>query len=91
MYSRFAPQWILCKSNSCKPYILPEKATRKIAYTSKSELMKIITDLPKQLEAEEKKTEEPAATGGTKQSQEEPVQIVIELEEKHHTPYNLKE
>ena len=74
-----------------KPYILPEKTTRKVAYASKSELMKIISDLPKQPDAEEKKAEATAATGGTKQSQEEPTQIVIEPEEKHHTPYNLKE
>ena len=74
-----------------KPYILPEKTTRKVAYASKSELMKIISELPKQPEAEEKKAEETSADGGAKQSQEEPVQIVIEPEEKHHTPYNLKE
>jgi len=69
-----------------KPYILPEKTTRKVAYASKSELMKIISELPKQPEAEAT-----AATGGTKQSQEDSVQIVIEPEERHHTPYNLKE
>ena len=69
-----------------KPYILPEKTTRNVAYASKSELMKIISELPKQPEAEAT-----AATGGTKQSQEDSVQIVIEPEERHHTPYNLKE
>ena len=74
-----------------KPYILPEKTTRKVAYASKSELIKSISELPKQPEAEEKKVEAPAATGGTKQMQEESIQIVIEPKEKHHTPYNLKE
>ena len=74
-----------------KPYILPEKTTRKVAYASKSELMKIISELPKQPEADEQKAEATAATGGTKQTQDEPIQIVIEPEEKHHTPYNLKE
>lgn len=74
-----------------KPYILPEKTTRKVAYASKSELMKIISELPKQPEAEEKKPEAAAVTGGTKQTQDEPVQIVIEPEEKHHTLYNLEE
>lgn len=74
-----------------KPYILPEKTTRKVAYASKSELMKIISELPKQPEAEEKKPEAVAVTGGTKQTQDEPVQIVIGPEEKHHTLYNLEE
>jgi len=74
-----------------KPYILPEKATRKVAYASKSELMKIISELPKQPEAVEKKAEATATVGCTKQSQDGPAQIVIEPEEKHRTPYNLKE
>jgi len=74
-----------------KPYILPEKTTRKVAYASKSELMKIISELPKQPEAVEKKAEATATVGGTKQSQDGPAQIVIEPEEKHRTPYNLKE
>ncbi len=74
-----------------KPHILPEKTTREVAYASKSELMKIISELPKQPEADEQKMEATAATGGTKQTQDEPPQIVIEPEEKHHTPYNLKE
>jgi len=74
-----------------KPYILPEKTTRKVAYASKSDLMRAISEQEKKQESEAKNEEATAATGGTKQSPDEPAQIVIEPEEKHHTPYNLKE
>ena len=75
-----------------KPYILPEKTTRKVAYASKGELMQAIKEQQKQIEVQEQAAEASAAAGGgAKQTQEESVQIVIEPEEKHRIPYNLKE
>jgi len=74
-----------------EPYILPEKATRKVPYVKRGELMRAISEQEKVIAAESEKAEpSAAASGGHKQAPEKPVQIIVESE-KHHTPYNLEE
>ncbi|HJJ93890.1 MAG TPA: TraM recognition domain-containing protein, partial [Methanocorpusculum sp.] len=75
-----------------EPYILPEKATRKVPYVKKGELLKAISTQQDVKSSESEKAQVPVATsGGIKCPKESPAEVIIETDEKHHSPYNLED
>lgn len=75
-----------------EPYILPEKATRKVPYVKKGELLKAISTQQDVKSTESEKVHAPIATGGgIKNSKESTVEVILETDEKHHSPYNLED